>query len=200
MNARLPTPAPSTAAGFTLVELAITLAIAGILLGVAVPNMRTFVLNARLTASTNDLIADLNFARSEAAKRSARIVMCKSADPRADTPTCTTAGTWASGRIVFVDAGIGTPPVYNNSFSAADGDTLLRLRDPLDTSGNTLTAVQTPTAAAIDFITFTKLGTTTISLGQDAAFRICDERGSAIGKRVLIGTTGRANLGATDAC
>ena len=186
--------------GFTLVELAITLAIAGILLGVAVPNMRTFIQNARLVTYTNDLIGDLNFAKSEAAKRSARVVICKSADPRAATPTCTTAGTWATGRILFVDAGVGTPPVYNNSFSTADGDLLLRLRDPLETEGNTLTATQTPTVAAVNFVTFTKLGNTTIDLGQQAAFSICDERGSAVGRRVLVGTNGRANLGAADAC
>lgn len=191
---------PILASGFTIVELMIVLAIAAILFGVAVPNMRTFILNSRLTTHTNDLIADLNLARSEATKRSQRVVMCKSADPRAATPACTTAGTWATGRIIFVDAGVGTPPVYNNSFNTADGDVLIRLRDPLDSEGNTLTATQTPTAAAINFVTYTKLGTTTIDLTQEASFRICDERLTAKGKRVNVGTTGRANLGAADAC
>lgn len=188
------------AAGFTLIELITVLAVAGILLGVAVPNMRLFILNSRLTTYTNELIADLNLARSEATKRGQRIVVCKSADPRAATPACTTAGTWATGRIIFVDAPVGTPPVYNNAYNTADGDTLLRLRDPLDSPDNTLTATQMPTVAAVNFISYTKLGTTTIALSQQAIFRICDERLTAKGKRVSVDTMGRANLGAADAC
>src|SRR3989344_4698731 len=55
--------------GFTLIELIITLTIAGILMAVAVPGLKNFVSSNRLTAQINDLIADINLARSEAIKR-----------------------------------------------------------------------------------------------------------------------------------
>ena len=59
--------------GFTLIELLITLVIAAILVTVAVPNFSGLVQNNRLITQTNNLIADLNFARSEAIKRKTAI-------------------------------------------------------------------------------------------------------------------------------
>src|SRR5437879_8006196 len=54
-------PAPR---GFTLTELMVTLAVAGILMAVAVPNMRTFIQNNRLSAASNDLLRSFQM-RSE---------------------------------------------------------------------------------------------------------------------------------------
>src|SRR4030067_1501695 len=57
--------------GFTLIELIITLTIAGILMAVAAPSMVGFVSSNRLASQVNELIADITLARSEAIKRSA---------------------------------------------------------------------------------------------------------------------------------
>ena len=64
--------------GFTVQELMIALAIAGILLGLAVPSFQTALYNNRLTSQANQLIAALNSARSEALKRGVRVTICKS--------------------------------------------------------------------------------------------------------------------------
>jgi type IV fimbrial biogenesis protein FimT len=52
--------------GFSLIELLVVIAIAAILLGVAVPNFSSFVVNNRLSSASNEFAASLQLARSEA--------------------------------------------------------------------------------------------------------------------------------------
>jgi type IV fimbrial biogenesis protein FimT len=61
------------AAGFTLVELGITLAIAGILLMLAVPSLTTLIVTQQVRTGAADLQSSLYFARSEALKRAANV-------------------------------------------------------------------------------------------------------------------------------
>ncbi len=96
MPARIP-------GGFTLIELLVTISIAVILMTVAVPGFQDFFRNNRLASQSNDLLASLALARSEAIRRGTRVTLCKSADPTAATPACSTSGTWAQGWIVFAD-------------------------------------------------------------------------------------------------
>jgi type IV fimbrial biogenesis protein FimT len=74
--------------GFTLWELLITLLVAGILIGIGVPNVMEFQRNGAMTAAANQLLTGAILARSEAVKRQSPVGLCFSANPTAATPTC----------------------------------------------------------------------------------------------------------------
>lgn len=92
------------AAGFTLVELMVTVAVLTITLAIGVPQMRTFVDKQQSRASQEALRSAINLARSEALKRSGRVSLC----PINSDGTKTCAGTtdvnsWNNGWLIFVD-------------------------------------------------------------------------------------------------
>ncbi|WP_181423456.1 GspH/FimT family pseudopilin [Halomonas heilongjiangensis] len=60
--------------GFTLIELLVTLSVAVILATIAVPGFQGMMATNRLSADHNEILAGLNFARSEAAKRRESVV------------------------------------------------------------------------------------------------------------------------------
>ena len=83
-----------------------TLLIAGILLGIGVPNVMEFQRNAAMTAATNDFITATLVARTEAVKRQAPVTLCLSDNPTDPTPTCapgSVANSATRGFVVFVD-------------------------------------------------------------------------------------------------
>ena len=50
--------------GFTLIEMMIVLAIAGIVLGVGLPKLSVFFQGSRMISNTNELVGALQIARS----------------------------------------------------------------------------------------------------------------------------------------
>ena len=107
------------ARGFTLIELMIVLAVASVLLGAAVPAMTSTIKSVQLSSASNELLAGLFLARSEAIKRNGRGVICKSADGA----TCTASGGWEQGWLVFHDA--------NNDGSRDAGEAIVKQAQPL---------------------------------------------------------------------
>jgi len=87
--------------GFTLLELMLVIAIAALILGIGVPNLRQFILNNRMTGAANDLLAAVYLARTESIKRHSQTVMCFTSDPTAGAPACD--GDGSQGWVVFVD-------------------------------------------------------------------------------------------------
>jgi len=67
--------ATASARGFTLIELMIAIVIGAILLAIGVPSVREMILNQTVKGAANDFYSDLAFARSEAIKRNAQIVI-----------------------------------------------------------------------------------------------------------------------------
>jgi type IV fimbrial biogenesis protein FimT len=89
-------------AGVTLIELVVVVAVAAILAAAAVPALGHLVLNARRAAAMEAVVRGAWFARGEAARRAAPVVLC----PSADGAGCDSdAGAWASGWIVTAGAG-----------------------------------------------------------------------------------------------
>lgn len=58
-----------TARGFTIIELAITLAVAAVMTSVAVPNFRSLIQNSRVRSQADELFTSLHLARSSALKQ-----------------------------------------------------------------------------------------------------------------------------------
>jgi type IV fimbrial biogenesis protein FimT len=80
--------------GFSLIELMLTLVIAATLMGVAVPAFRGVVNSNRVIAQSNDIVAALNLARSEAITRNTNIKLCGAAT--ATSTTCSTTSPWVA--------------------------------------------------------------------------------------------------------
>jgi type IV fimbrial biogenesis protein FimT len=75
--------------------------VAAVLLGLGVPAFRQTLISNRLTASANEFMAALNYARSEAIRRGRRVVLCKSSSGT----RCDTGGNkWEIGWMAFVDS------------------------------------------------------------------------------------------------
>jgi type IV fimbrial biogenesis protein FimT len=71
--------------GFTIVELMITVCLAAILFGFAIPSFRRMIVNNRLVTQTNDLIGAINYARSEAITQNSSVTFCRAVDETATT-------------------------------------------------------------------------------------------------------------------
>lgn len=84
--------------GFTLLELLIVISIVGILASVAVPSFKSSLTKNKRSAESENIIRDINIARSEAIKRGQRVVLCTG-----DTSGCNNSTNWTNGWIAFVD-------------------------------------------------------------------------------------------------
>lgn len=171
-------------AGFTLVELMMTLVIAGIIATQAVPSFGKMIARNRLVTQTNDLVADIHLARSEAVTRGARVILCRSADPRATTPSCSgTTQTWTTGWLLYAESD-GTA-----GFLASGGDTLIRIGQPAHSSITIKT-----NATSNNNLEYNADGTTNEG-GNTAVFAICDtDGGTTTGRQININGVGRPRL------
>ncbi len=156
--------------GLTLIELIVTISIAGILIAVSVPSFTVAIQNTRMATQINTLQTSLSLARSEAVKRNNNITICQSSNGS----SCT--GNWQNGWIVFVDS---------NFDGAVDGEEILRVQGVIAGS-NTLTFNQTRVIYANNGIAIS---------GLNGVFTLCDLRGAASAKSLVIGPSGRPRLG-----
>lgn len=163
-------------AGFTLLELMITVAIVGILSALAFPSFKSTITSNRLTTATNQMVTALNLARSEAVKRGQYVVV-----RRTDT-------TWEKGWQVFVDLERGSN-TKDNIYNANTDDLTLRsfsaLSDSITLRGSTDFA---------DFVTYTPTGQT----HAEGRLVICDSDAISGAKLIVVNTIGRVRIG-TDA-
>lgn len=190
-----------TSAGFTIVELMITIVVLGIALAFAVPNMQQFIMNNRATSQVNLLSSNLSLARNEAIKQNARVVVCASEDGE----DCADAGsTWEGGWIIFVDRNSNLAPDLDDDAcaegaTAADGDCLVTWQSALGSPN-----VLTPADGIPKLIGYDGSGSLICDAdddgaaddtcdGDDTFFTLCDTRGAAHARALAISNTGRVS-------
>jgi type IV fimbrial biogenesis protein FimT len=94
-----------------MVELIITMTIAGILLAMGVSSYRYVTRSNRSSSEINALLGDMQFARYEAVKEGLPVTVCPAATISATT--CDTTTHWAEGWIVLSNALSGTTGTAN---------------------------------------------------------------------------------------
>ncbi|MEO8022841.1 GspH/FimT family pseudopilin [Polaromonas sp.] len=129
--------------GFTLVELMVVTTLVAVLVMLAVPGFRSFLLKRAVLSAVDAMMTDLRYARSEAIKRSTRVTLCQSASGT----NCSGAdGAWVNGWMVFIDAnGDGT-------FDA--GEQILRVQQALPS----ITSIARPAGSTRRFFTYQATG------------------------------------------
>jgi type IV fimbrial biogenesis protein FimT len=159
-----------TQLGVTLVELMITITIAGILLGMGVSSYKYVTKSNRSSGEINALLGDMQFARYEAVKEGLPVQIC----PTSTTTsiTCSTTTTWSNGWIVLSNAGSG-------STGAA---VVLRRQLPFS-SFNSTDTLSSPTAAQL--VTFNREGFAS-GITAVAMFSLHDATASAAYTRCLM--------------
>jgi type IV fimbrial biogenesis protein FimT len=120
--------------GFTLVELMVTLAVIAILAMFAVPNFGSLMRRHRVTSVANQLLADLSYARTEAAMRGKYVSICASDDGT----SCSSSPSYASGWIVYAypTGAAGA----NQAYDSTKKDTYAMLRTTSARQGVAITA------------------------------------------------------------
>ena len=162
----------SKAQGFTIVELMAVLAILSALLLIAAPSFVDTVKNSRLRSETYAMRATLANARSEALARRAPVIVCKSSD----LLNCNTDDDpWATAHIAFVD---------QNNDGVVDTDELFLAREHNDYITVTF---RTFTGSPDDRVRFSSRGD---SLGSSGTFTLCDDRGAAEARAVILNNAG----------
>lgn len=89
---------PNRQRGFSLLELMVTLAVAAILLVIAVPSFRDLMHRSQVSSASNELLASMAYARTEAITRGQLVSMCPSANGEAE---CADDNAFESGWIVY---------------------------------------------------------------------------------------------------
>lgn len=84
--------------GFTLIELMVTVAVLAILTALALPSFQGTLRSNRIATTTNELLASISMARSEAIRSTHGGGVCTSTDGKA----CD--GDWSSGWLVWTDS------------------------------------------------------------------------------------------------
>lgn len=162
--------------GTTLAELLVVLAVAASVLALAVPGLSRQLLSRQISSVTNEFLAALHLARSEAVKRSSRAVVC----PSSDGTHCSGDG-WSKGWLIFHDV--------NNNAQRDEGEAVLHTRPSLPQAISVMASKPIST-----YISYAATGGTLLVSGawQAGTLTLCGKAGSSqVARQIVINSTGR---------
>ncbi|CEG58505.1 GspH/FimT family pseudopilin [Legionella fallonii] len=155
-------------AGFTLIELMVTLSVLCLLLVLAIPSFKSMMLNNRLIANTDSLVNALSYARSTALYQEISVVVC----PLGSLNSTSCGGSWSSGWIVITQPASGTSTLLKSQQYSSNDPTL---------------------SSNVTSVTFDAHGIAT----TQSNFKLCDNRGGTFATSVEVLATGFVQLGNT---
>ena len=185
-----------TLSGYSLLELMVTVTVAGVVLGFGVPSFMQLQRNNAMIGVANDLVSSLSIARSEAVKRQVPVTLCSSPNPTDAAPAC---GFGNGGYIVFVDENNGVLGDATDGNAIVDANELVLLQR--DDPGAVIN-ISSNGGAYASYATNGYLVPTAVGQGQPSmtVILICDDRGNedaggrSSARVVQIAPTGRAQV------
>ncbi len=132
-------PVRMAAGGFSLIELLVALTIGIILVGIAAPQFSAIMQKQQASSEINNLLNDMQYARSEAIKQGQLVTLCASSNGT----SCSAATTWQAGWIIFSNISNLSPAAFTNGT-----DVLLRKQAKFTTT-DTLTS--SPVLSAVTY-------------------------------------------------
>lgn len=176
--------------GFTLIELLMTLVVASVLIGLAVPSIERVSQNMKLNSFANEMVGSAHLARGEAIKRNAVVVMCV-LDPAAPAtaPVCG-SGTWNQGYVLLCKTSDNATCDNTIDPNGAGANLIIQKKDALP-AGWKVTE-----SASLESLNFKPTGTGVTA----ATFTVCrlTPSVSAAERVVRISATGRPSVTKTE--
>ena len=178
--------------GFTLLEMMVVIAIAAVLMAIAGPGLRSFLLAGSRGDNAAALYGAMVQARAEAIARNAAVTICQrnyntsGGHARCDTST---HGSWVNGWVIYRDSAPNSSAA--KPVVAAD---VIATGEPADRAF--AWASDPVSTAAVQFESSGRL-----SSSSRVSFRLCKQGDSGWeGRRVQIDTSGRIRLAKDRGC
>lgn len=165
---------PQAGSGFSMVEVLVVLAVAGILLAAAAPSLMSLVHDNRIGTRINLLLADLHLARLEAIKRNQEVVVCRSSDGAQCSRSTDPRTDWSIGRIIYVNT--------DEDDKRDPGEPLLQVRPAA------------PETMRLHFNQWWRVVYRSDGGARNGTFTLCDFRGTEHGRALILYYTGRPRI------
>ena len=162
--------------GFTLIEMMVAIGLTAILLGMAVPALSSFVMNARQTGAINEFVSSMHLARNTAITTNARVTVCASAAGDGCEAT-----NWNQGWVVFTD--------QNNNLLVDVNDTIIATGPATEE----LSIQSVEFAQVLQYRPNGRVLNATAN-GNSGQFTVCDDRGVKYAKVLIVDLSGRPRL------
>lgn len=164
-------------AGFSFIELTLTVTVSAILFGLALPALSSLLSTNHLSVHVNDLRGALGLSRSAAIRRNQHVIICKSDDAR----RCDKNAKWSDGWIVYADR--------NRNRKRDTGEALLRVHRGM----HDRTLLDYRAFGSPNYIVFRPTGVTR----TNGTFTFCVRRHPDMRRALILSKTGRVRISDT---